>query len=70
MSSVRIKLASTDADSRAEGIHLVDPSERELEMAREDAEVKGFSTISIERDRQPGEPLAPTTRILPVFTLR
>ncbi len=48
MPLVKTRLVKTEADSAAEGIHIGDPTVRELQEAREDAEVKGFSTVWIE----------------------
>lgn len=62
MFSVETKLARTEADFGAEGIHLVDPSERELEMAKEDAQVKEFSTIWIHSDKPSAERSAAATQ--------
>lgn len=50
MSMVEVKVARTRSDSKAEGIHLMDPIETELSDAKEEAEVKGFSTVWIERN--------------------
>jgi hypothetical protein len=46
---VSTKVARTEADSRAEGIHLQNPTAKELKEAMEDAKVKGFSMVWIER---------------------
>ena len=48
MSLVETRFAKSEADSAAEGIHIEDPTARELQEAIEEAEAKGFSTVWIE----------------------
>ena len=48
---VRIK-KGTNTNRNNMGIHLFDPSKRQIEDAKEDAQNKGFSAVYIHRTRK------------------
>ncbi len=45
---VKTRVARTESDSGAEGIHILNPTAIELLESEEEADIKGFSTVWIE----------------------
>lgn len=48
---VRVRTIKTKADCQKRGIHLMNPTESQIQAAKEDASAKGFRTIWLHKKR-------------------
>jgi len=48
---VKLRIAKTKAQEHAQGIHILNPTQMEIENAKGDADAKGFKTIWIHKKK-------------------